>query len=303
MHRLLLRFYPKSFRNEYGEEMRRVFERRRRDAGGPLALAAVWLGEISDTLLTASRVHVDILRQDLRHTRRSLTRSRGFALAAVVVTALGVGATTAVFSIADHVLIRPLPFADPSRIVKIWESTPEYARMDVSPANYRDWKNAAASFASMGAYTEGQTANLVGSGDPARLNGSDVTAELMGVLGASPARGRVFDPSDDRAGAPGTVLISDALWRLRFGADPAIVGRHINLNNESCTIIGVMPASFQFPSRTTDFWKPIRFEADAFEERTNLYLRVLARLKPGVTHDQARAELTMIAPNACAVCS
>ena len=290
-----MRLYPASFRNEYGGEMRRVFERRRRDGSGPVAIIALWIALILDTIANAARVHADILRQDLRHTRRSLLRSRGFALAAIVVTALGVGATTAVFSIADHVLIRPLPFADPSLIVKIWESTQEYARMDVSPANYRDWMNAAASFTSMGAYTEGQTANLVGSGDPARLNGSDVTAELLGVLGVRPARGRTFGADDDRAGAPGTVLISDALWRLRFGRDPAIVGRHITLNNESCTIIGVMPATFQFPSRTTDFWKPIRFEADAFEERTNLYLRVLARLKPGVTHDQARAELTMIA--------
>jgi predicted permease len=294
-HRLLLRLYPASFRNEYGEELRRLFVARRRDAQAPFGVIALWMGEIADTCVSAARVHVDILRQDLRHTRRSLSRSRGFALAAIVVTALGVGATTAAFTVADHVLLQPLPFAEPDRIVKIWSSTQDYARMDVSPANYRDWKDRARSFSRMGAYSEGLTASLTGSGEPMRLTGSIVTADLLPVLGVPPARGRWFTPDEDQPNAPGTVLISDALWRRQFGADPSMIGRAIRLNDEVCTVIGIMPASFRFPTRATDFWIASRFDADIFADRNNNFLRAMARLKPGVTRDQARAELDAIA--------
>ena len=154
MIRLLLRCYPASFRNEYGEEIRRVFERRLRDADGSAARAGVYVSEIAGTVAAAARVHADILQQDLRHTRRSLWRARGFAAAAIAVTALGVGATTAVFSVADHVLVRPLPYADPASLVKIWESTPGYGRIEASPANVRDWQQMSSSFSAMGAFTE-----------------------------------------------------------------------------------------------------------------------------------------------------
>lgn len=294
LHRLLLRLYPASFRNEYGEELRRVFARRRRDAQSPVAVIGLWAGEIADTCMTAARVHADVFRQDLRHTRRSLARSRGFALAAIVVTALGVGATTAAFSVTDHVLLRPLPFAEPDRLVKIWSSTQEYARTDVSPANFRDWRNRAQSFSRMGAFSEGLAASLTGSGEPLRVTGSIVTADLLPVLGVPPARGRWFTPEEDQPNAAGAVLISDALWRTEFGADPAMLGRTIRLNDEPCTIIGIMPASFQFPTRTTDFWIASRFDPEIFSDRNNTFLRVMARLKPGVTRAQARAELDAI---------
>ena len=294
MHRLLLRLYPASFRNEYGEELRRVFAQRRRQAGGPVGIAALWLGEIADTVMAASQVHIDILRQDLRHTRRSLWRSRGFALTAIVVTALGVGATTAVVSVADHVFVRPLPFAVPDRVVKIWQSQPEYSRIDVSPANYRDWQAMSSSFSGMGAYAE-VSSNLIGGSEPTRLSGADVTSGLLTLLGVSPSIGHLFSNDDNRPGAPGTVLLSDGVWRGRFGADRSIVGRTVVLDNETCTVIGVMPASFQFPTRTVDFWRPIRFNADSFENRGNLYLRVMARLKTGTSREQARADLTAVA--------
>lgn len=294
LHRLLLALYPKSFRNEYGEELRRVFARRRREATSWPAVATLWIGEVADTVATATRVHLDVLGQDLRHTRRSLFRSRGFAAAAIVVTALGVGATTAAFSVTDFVLLRPLPFADPSRIVKIWQSSPGYERTDVSPANFRDWRNRATSFSLMGAYSEGLTASLVGVGEPAQLSGSMVTPDLMRVLGVSPAMGRWLGDADDRPNAPGAVVISDAMWRARFHGDPAILGRSISLNGEPCAVVGVMPASFLFPTRTTDFWIASRFDEEIYQDRTNTFLRVMARLKPGVTRDQARAELASI---------
>lgn len=292
---LLHRLYPASFRNEYGAELRRVFEKRRRETSGAIGVTLLWLGEIADVVMNATGVHLDILRQDLRHTTRSLGRAKGFTAAALVVTALGVGATTAAFSVMDHVMIRPLPFAEPSRLVKIWQKSPEYARIDVSPANYRDWKAASTSFVSTAAYSEGETINLLGVGDPARLNGSLVMGDLVGVLGVKPLRGRTFSPEDSAPNADCSVIISHSLWRARFNADPATTGRHVNMNGEPCAIIGIMPASFLFPSRTIDVWVPARFDETIYQDRSNQFLRVMARLKPGVSIDQARTELSSIA--------
>lgn len=294
VHRALLRLYPASFRAEYGGEMGRIFARRHRDASGSTARLRLWLEVIADTMANATRVHVEILRQDLRHTARALRRAPGFALTAVLVSALGVGATTAAFSLADHVLLRPLPFPDPDRIVKIWQTAPAYSRMDVAPPNYRDWKTMATSFAAMGTYAQ-VSANLVGRGDPARLDGADVSAELLDVMGVRPARGRAFLAADDRAGAPGTVLLSDALWHAKFGAEAGIIGRAVVLDDEPCVVIGVMPEGFEFPARGTAFWRPIRFRPDAFDDRGNTYLRVMARLKPDVSRARAVAEMNAVA--------
>jgi putative ABC transport system permease protein len=258
LHRLLLRLYPASFRNEYGPELGRVFERRRRDARGPVGIVALWLGEIADVTMTAAQVHFDVLRQDLRFARRSLSRSRGFAAATIAVTALGVGATTAVFSVADHVLVRPLPYAQPDRLVKIWQSQPNYSRIEASPANFRDWQRMTTSFTAMGSFTEGQSSSLVGVGEPVKLNGSDVSANTLPILGVPPAMGRLFTADDDSDAAASAIVISDGVWRNTFGADPAIIGRKVSLDNYPTVVIGVMPPSFQFPSRTTDIWRLLR---------------------------------------------
>src|SRR6266850_3565840 len=137
-----MRLYPASFRNEYGDEMRALFARRRREAAGPLSAVLLWLQTIAEVLGNAALVHLDILRQDLAYTGRMLRRTPSFAVTAVLIVALGIGATTAAFSVTDFVLIRPLPFAQPDRLVKVWERTPNYSRLELSPANYRDWKAA-----------------------------------------------------------------------------------------------------------------------------------------------------------------
>jgi putative ABC transport system permease protein len=142
-YRLLLRLYPASFRHEYGEEMCAVFARRRRDTRTTLGAAALWCSAIGDTGATAAMVHWDILRQDLRYTARTLGRTRGFALTAVLIVSLGIAATTAAFSVTDFVLIRPLPFPDADRLVKVWERRPGFSRLELSPANYRDWQRVA----------------------------------------------------------------------------------------------------------------------------------------------------------------
>ena len=153
LYRLLLHLYPVSFRNEYAGEMCAVFARRRRDTSA-WGLTALWIGVVLDTLGNAAAVHADVLRQDLRYTARALRRSPGFAATAVLVVALGIGANTAAFSLADQVLLRPLPFPHSDRLVKLWQAGPGYSHMELSPANYADWKRMSHSFAALGAFTD-----------------------------------------------------------------------------------------------------------------------------------------------------
>lgn len=190
-YNLLLRLYPASFRHEYGEEMRVLFARLRRDAQGPLRVTVLWLSTIVETLANAALVHGDLLKQDLAYTARVLRRAPGFAVTAVVVVALGIGATTAAFSVTDFVLIRPLPFPEPERLVKIWESTPGYPTMELSAPNYRDWTAAAQSFESAGVY-HANAVTMMGAGEPRRFFGSSVSADLFPTLGVAPILVRVL---------------------------------------------------------------------------------------------------------------
>jgi predicted permease len=292
-YRALLHLYPSGFRAEYGADMVGIFAERRRRTRGLAGVLALYTGAIWDVVHNAARVHADILRQDLRYTARTLLREPGYAATAIVITALGVGATTAAFSITDHVLIRPLAFADAGRLVKLWENQPQYSRMELSPANYRDWKAQSTSFDGMAGFSS-RPANLAGGREPQRLETILVDADLFSVLGASPAIGRVFAPEDDHEGAAGTLVVSHALWQSEFGADPAVLGRVVRLDDESYTVIGVMAPDFTFPNRETQVWRPFRFRAADFQDRTDDYLQAVAKLKPDVSIDQARAELTTI---------
>jgi len=240
--------------------------------------------------------HFDILKQDLRYTARSLARARGFALTAILLTALGVGANTAAFSVADFVLVRPLPFPDSDALVRLCEgprSGGGWGCMNqLSPANYRDLKGMSSSFETMGAFTGGAV-NLVGGGEPRRLATSQVTPEVLPLLGVKPALGRVFDSGGpDDAGA---AVISYGLWQSQFGGSSGVLGQKVNLSGAPVTIIGVMPRSFYFPDRDVQMWTLLTFQADDFADRTNSYIEGMGRLKQGVTFEQARAELTTLA--------
>ena len=300
LYSLLLRLLPASFRDEYGDELKQVFARQHRDATGIIARTGLWIMTIIDVFANSVRVHMDVLRQDLRQSMRTLRRSPGFATAAIIVIALGVGATTAAFTLTDYVLLRALPFPDADRLVKIWQGAvdrPASARglqgtNDVSPALYVGWKDRSKSFESMGALAFASS-NLTGSGEPERLDGAAVTFNALPTIGISPAMGRVFTEVDDESNAPCVVLISDAMWRQRFGAERSALGSRIRLDEESCEVVGVMPARFEFPSRKTQFWRPIRFGPDASSDFGDNYLRVIARLKPDVSFDQATAELAI----------
>ncbi len=312
LYRLLLYFYPAAFRAEYAAEICHVFDQRRRQASGPVEVLALWAETLWDVASNGARVHWDILRQDLHYTARTLRRAPGFALTAIGVTALGIGANTAVFSVTDHVLVRPLPFADSERLVKLYERPPGYTRMELSAPNYRDWRQRSSSFEAMAAYHQ-TAANLVrlppsggtvrlppsggtiGTGDPRRLDGAAVMADLLPMLGARPLFGRLFDAADDAAGAPATVLLSHRLWQRQLGGDTRVIGHGVRLNDTTYTVVGVMPPDFVFPRRETSFWVPMRLSAGDFEDRDDNDLDVVAKLKPGVSLEAARLEMSRIA--------
>lgn len=292
-YRALLHLFPRSFRVEYGEEMGHIFAARRRAAAGAAAVIALWLETVLDVIPNAARVHADILRQDLRYTLRALGRAPGFAFTAIVVAALGVGATTAAFSVTDRALIRPLPFKEPHRLVKLFQSEPGYSRFEPSPAHYRDWRQMNRSFEDMGAHASASM-NLVLEGEALRVIGAAVTANLFPILDVTPLYGRLFGADEDVEGAPGAVLLSHGLWLSAFGGREDVVGRTVRFDEEAYTVVGVMPPHFTFPDRTARFWVPIRFKATDFLDRTNHYLHLVARLKRDTSLDAARADMKVV---------
>jgi predicted permease len=293
IYRALLHLYPAAFRGEYGTEMAAIFASRRRRASG-MGVLALWLETLVDVATGAAAVHAEILGSDLRQAARSLRRSPGFALTAIPLVALGIGANTAAFSVADFVLLRPLPYADSGRLVQVSESVPGYRVLEPSPANYRDWHRLATCFSSMGAATSGAV-NMVGQGDPQRVQGAWLTADLFSTLGVRPLLGRLFTAAEDRAGMAGTLVLSYPLWQAEFGGDRRVLGRRLLLDGEPFEVIGVMPRGFSYPNREARMWMPMRFTADAFQDRNNYYLDVVARLRPGVSLGRARAEMTVVA--------
>ena len=294
LYRTLLRLYPASFRMEYGDEMTAVFAQAYADAT-PTGRVALFLRAAGDEVFNAIAVHWAILIQDLRYTTRTLTRARGFALTAILVTALGVGANTAAFSVADFVLLRPLPFPDADTVVRLCEGPRTGAgwgcNNQLSPANYRDLKEMSSSFDALGAFSR-DAMNLVSVGEPRRLEMAALTPEVLPLLGVQPAMGRVFAAGDDDRSA---AILSYGLWQSQFGGDPAVLGRSITLSGAPYTIIGVMPRGFYFPHREIQIWRVLTFGEDDYANRTNSYIEGVGRLKPGVTFEQARAELGALA--------
>lgn len=293
---VLLHLYPASWRSEYADEMSGVFAARHKSESNAIALLVLWIETIADLIPGAIAVHLDVLRQDLIYVARTFKRSPGFVITSIGIAAIGIGATTAAFTMVDHVLIRPLPFAHPERLVKLYEDHPAQGShfVDMSPANYRDWKRMSKSFEIAGAYRS-LSVNITGQGDPQALDGASVTFEMFPILGIQPMMGRYFTDQDDRESAPGTVIIGYGLWQDLFGADPNVLGRTIHLYDLPYTIIGVMPKDFYFPNRIAQLWTPMRWRPQDFGDRLNTYIFGIARLKPDVPLRQAQAELSTIA--------
>ncbi len=214
----------------------------------------------------------------------------------VAITALAVGGASAVLTLADRVFLHPLPFADSDRLVRMWEAKPGYGQMELSPPNYRDWKEKSTLFQSIAAW-RGRASNLTGMRQPVHLEGAAVTANLFDVLGVQPLYGRRFAAEDDQLKSPATMILSESLWREQFGGDPGVLGKAVSLDGQPFVVIGVMPGWLHFPSRIARFWTPMRFEPSDFEDRGNNYLDVVGRLKEGVSLQQARSEMRGIAAN------
>ncbi|MGB9455441.1 MAG: ABC transporter permease [Bryobacteraceae bacterium] len=294
-YRAFLYLYPASWRAEYGAEMCAVFAARRREASGVLAVLALWIEALADAVTTAPAIQWDIFRQDLRYAFRALGRSPGFAITVVTIAALGIGTTTAAYTMVDHVLIRPLPFVQSDRLVRLSQDLPVWGShdSDISPANYRDWKRMSTSFAEMAAFN-GLLVNITGQGEPEAIDGASVSGEMFSLLGIQPVVGRSFNAGDDRDSAPATVILSYGLWQARFAGNSSIIGSVIELDGKPHTVIGVMPEDFNFPTRKARLWTTLQLPPDAYEDRLDTYLYAIGRLKPGVTVSQAAAEMRNI---------
>src|SRR5690349_8113246 len=234
--------------------------------------------------------------KDVRYGIRSLLKRPGLTAVALITLGLGIGVNTAIFSVVDSVLLRPLPLREPSRLVAVWEHTPTLgiAQNHMAPANFFDLRQHNDVFEGVAAFSD-YNANLTGSGEPEQLSGQLVTANVFSLLGVQPALGRTFSVDEDQVGREHVVVLSDALWRRRFNSDPAIVNRHLTLNNESFTVVGVMPRGFFFPEREAELWLPWAMSPEQANGRGEHYLRVLARLKPGVTIERANNETESLA--------
>ncbi len=230
--------------------------------------------------------------RDLRYAARSLRRAPGFTAIAVVVLAVGIGANSAMFSLVDAALLRPLPFTQPDRLVMLWERSPRFPHNRVSPLNFLDWSEQQQGFSSIAAIAGGGR-TLTGSGGEAeRIPGQAVTWQFFDVLGIRPVIGATFS-AEDTANRRQLVVLSERLWKTRFGSDPSIVGRNLTLDGQPYTVVGVVPASFQilFPA---DMWTLFSVRRSP-EQRRQHYMQVIGRLKPGATLDQAQADMAGVA--------
>ncbi len=241
------------------------------------------------------------LWQDARYGLRMLWKSPGFTLVAVLALALGIGANTAIFSVVNAMLLRPLPYQDPDRLVVLWETNPNLSSVylrthnEASPANFLDWRQQQTVFEDLAAFHYNDY-NLTGSGDtPEQLTGNPITANMFDVLKVKPLIGRTFRPEESEPTSARVVVLSYGLWQRRFGGAADIIGRTLTLNGNPHTVVGVMPANFEFPAPFSQLWTALRFVSDTPPARGAHFLYTRARLKPGVTMQQAQAELDTIA--------
>ena len=233
---------------------------------------------------------------DLRYALRQLVKNPGFTGVAILTLALGIGACTAIFSVVNGVLLRPLDYPQPDRIVAIRETNlPQFPEFSVSPPNFLDWEKRTKSYSSLAAYSGAQI-NLTGEGEPQRLIGVKATAHYFDVYGIKPVLGRTFAAEEDAPGKNHVVVLSHPFWQRVFGGDKKVIGRSLHLNSESYTVIGVAPPGFGQASKV-DLWTPMAFSAEERSEKNRgaHYLNVAGRLKPGVSVTQAEAELKLLA--------
>ena len=301
----LLRLFPAEFRGDFGDDMAATFSDQRRDVlarGGSMAALRLWWDTIRGVLTTAPREHLDLLRGDIRYALRNLRRNPGFTIVAVLALAVGIGANTAVFTIVNGVLLRALPYRNPGELVTMFEKVPgaPVSKFGFSAPDFEIVRDASRSYTGMFAYRN-ETVELSGAGEPQRVVATRVSPEMFGVLGVAPVVGRALTSDDDQSNAK-VVVIGYGLWTRAFGRDPSAVGRTLALDRQPFTIVGVMGDAFEFPPRGGEInnepgalYVPIAFSPFQRQGFGGQYNNgVVARLKPGVTVAQARAELASI---------
>ena len=302
LYRLRALFRPKSMETELDEELRAHLEHEVEkyvQSGLPLEeakrrarLEFGGLDQVKEECRDARGVNlIETTLQDIRYGVRKLARSPGFTAVAVATLALGIGANTLIFSVVNAAILHPLPFRDAGRLVTQWATSPTVGYSgpgSLADKDYMEWRDQNRVFGDIAAF-RGQPTNLTGVGEPARLNGATITASLLHVLDVNPALGRAFAPEEEAAGHNRVVLLSDRLWRSRFGSDPAVLGKTIKLDGEFYTVIGVMPEDFGFPNEA-DVWTPLTLENEAH----NATLQIVARLMPGVSLERARNDAAVI---------
>ena len=235
------------------------------------------------------------LWQDLRYGWRMLVKKPGFSIIAVLTLAVGIGANTAIFTVVDAALLRGLPYRSPERLYHLWERTPqaEFPQREFSYPDYQDYRQNQV-FSELAAYTGGGGI-ITGRGEPERVFAPSASANFFTMLGVEALVGRTFQPGDDKPGAERTAILTYGLWRRMFGGDPAAVGRALTINGASCTVIGVLPANFQFAFRPADLWLPYQPTETQLSRRFMHGTNLIGRLEPGATVAQAQAEISAIA--------
>jgi putative ABC transport system permease protein len=307
---LLLRLFPAGFRERFEDDLLDLFHDKHRQAAvrGTLALVPFWGRIARDALVTAIAERVSpsqvlpergpIMQnivQDIRYAGRMMARRPALAIIIILTLALGIGANTAIFSLVNTVLLRGLPYPQPDRLVMIREQQPE-RNVDirpVAPANFFDWKARTSSFEDVAWSRDVMVALTGDGGEPESITAYRFSANMLSVLGVEPALGRGFTADDDKPGAPGVVILSDKLWRRRYGADRGILGRTITLSGQPYTIIGVMGPEFKHPQRT-ELWLPMALTPTLAADRDRAVLRLVGRLKPGVTREQAQRDVASV---------
>jgi putative ABC transport system permease protein len=283
-YRGLLWLYPAEFRDHFEREMCRTFADIWRENDGIAALLPLFLG----ILIDAPKEHYHMIRQDLVYALRSMRRDRTSTAVAAAVLALGIGSIATVFTLLDGMLLRPLPYPDQKSLVYVEEYRPRELEAAVAYPNYLDFRAGNRTLAELAIFTSGLS-TLRGDFEAERVPAAAATPSLFRVLRIEPILGRVFNDADDLPKAPPVVLLGEDLWRRRYGADPAIVGKKITVGSDPTEVVGVMPRGFRFPERA-QFWTPLQGDPKV-NRRTDHGWEVVARLRPGVTTGQAQTDL------------
>jgi predicted permease len=315
IYRLLLRAFPRRIRVDFGDDMVRLFELQRRAARESSEnMVRFWFHACTDVvahglaermalvraLLERGIRHrsrwrwwMHALRHDVRYAFRLLARQRGITVISVLTLAMGIGANTAIFSAVDAVLLRPLPYEDPDRLVMVWERRAAEGVLDnaVAPADFVDWSRMNTVFESMAAFAP-TSVDLTSGGEPSRIPAGVVSPTFFEVLKVRPAAGRTFTRDEGKVGRDRVVVLGYGLWERRFGLDPSVTGRTLVLNGVPHEVVGVLPRSFEFPDPSIEVWAPLAFEGttEPLSRATHNFF-VYARMKPGITLPLARAEM------------